>query len=246
MGSPALPLGTPSLVGSASWGQGWWGVWASRTRVPHPFLWGWALGEGLGRLAVACFHRDPVYIAPLGPLSFGSGIPGPVLSVKPWRAHSHSHPPKCFKSSSDPWSPSWGLQMAQPLPPRGPPGPGSPGLRVAICQCDRAGLVPSYSSGPTQGSPPSGHPWLSRGDPLALTTEVHESSWSQRGWWREHFPGKMGADVRELGDSLWREVWGVWSACWPACGATPGVSPGLPGEQAEGSGSRTFSFPQLL
>ena len=29
-------------------------------------------------------------------------------------------------------------------------------------------------------------------------------------------------------------------------GATPGVSPGLPGEQAEGSGSRTFSFPQLL
>lgn len=56
----------------------------------------------------------------------------------------------------------------------------------------------------------------------------------------------MGADVRELGDSLWREVWGVWGACWLACGATPGVSPGLPGEQAEGSGSRTFSFPQLL
>lgn len=59
-------------------------------------------------------------------------------------------------------------------------------------------------------------------------------------------PWKMGADVRELGDSLWRGVWGVWSACWPACEATPGVSPGLPGEQAEGSGSRTFSFPQLL
>ena len=58
----------------------------------------------MGRLAVTCFHRDSVYIAPLGPLKFRSGIPGPVLSMKPWRAHSHSHPPKCFKSSSDPWS----------------------------------------------------------------------------------------------------------------------------------------------
>lgn len=134
MRSPALHLETPSLVGQCESGPGMAGVWASRTCIPQPFFWGWGLGEEVGRLAVACFHRDPVYMAPLSPLNFRSSIPGPVLSVKPWRAHSHSHLLKCFKSSSDSWEPFWVLQMAQPHPPRGPPGPGSPGLRVAVCQ----------------------------------------------------------------------------------------------------------------
>lgn len=53
---------------------------------------------------------------------------------------------------------------------------------------------------------------------------------------------KMGL-MSGAGDSLGGRCGGQECPAGRLVRATPGVSPGLPGEQAEGSGSRTFSFP---
>lgn len=63
MRSPALHL-VPSLVGQRESGPGM--AELGLHIRPQPFFWGWALGEEVGCLAVACFHRDPVYMAPPG------------------------------------------------------------------------------------------------------------------------------------------------------------------------------------